>query len=94
MEDKNQNKTVFSFGRRLCDKNQNRTVFSFGTGLCGVLLTIAIIAIRAFQPGAEPMCEWSAWSWFLMTLPVTLPIIFFIAVGALWLIGMILVELF
>lgn len=71
------------------EKNKNGTVFSFGTGLCGVLLTVAIIAIRAFQPGAEPMSQWSAWSWFLMTLPVTLPFIFFLLVGGLWLLGMI-----
>lgn len=74
------------------ENNQNRTVFSFGTGLCGVLLTVAIIAIRAFQPGAEPMYMWSAWSWFLMTLPVTLPFIFFLAVGVLWLVGMIVAD--
>ena len=58
---------------------------SLGCGsLGGVLLTIAIIAIRAFQPNAEPMSQWSAWSWFLMTLPVTvnfaLAVVFFVAV--------------
>ena len=74
------------------ENNQNRTVFSFSTGLCGVLLSVAIIAIRAFQPGAEPMSQWSVWSWFLITLPVTLPFIAFLVVGALWLIAMACTE--
>ena len=47
----------------------------------GVILTIAIIAIRAFQFGAEPMSQWSIWSWVLMTLPITVPMICVLSVG-------------
>ena len=32
----------------------------------GVLLSIAIIAIRAFQANAQPIESWSVFSWFLM----------------------------
>ena len=56
----------------------------------GVILTIAIIAIRAFQFGAEPMSQWSIWSWVLMTLPITVPMICVLSVGTvvllLWII--------
>ena len=76
------------------EQKKDNSMLTVSTGLCGVLLTIAIIAIRAFQPGAEPMSQWSAWSWFLMTLPVTLPLILFVLTCILWLIGMILVECF
>ena len=75
-------------------QKKDNSMLTVSTGLCGVLLTIAIIAIRAFQPGAEPMSQWSAWSWFLMTLPVTLPLILFVLTCILWLVGMILVECF
>lgn len=34
------------------------------------ILSIALIAIRAFQPGAQPIESWSASSWTLMLLPV------------------------
>ena len=37
------------------------------------LLTAVIIAARAFQPNAQPMCDWSWWSWLLMCLPVFMP---------------------
>ena len=45
----------------------------FSPGWCGTLLTIAIVALRALQPGAEPMSAWSASSWVWMTLPLTVP---------------------
>jgi hypothetical protein len=63
-------------------------------GKYGVILTIAIIAIRAFQFGAEPMSQWSVWSWFLMTLPVTLPMICFLSVGTVALILWIIYTVF
>ena len=37
------------------------------------MLTAVIIAARAFQPNAQPMCDWSWWSWLLMCLPVFMP---------------------
>lgn len=46
------------------------------------LLTAVIVAARAFQPNAQPMCDWSWWSWLLMTLPVTMPIVLM----AVWLV--------
>jgi len=50
-------------------------------------MSIAIIAIRAFQPAAQPIESWSAFSWFLMLLPVFLPIVgalAFVVVMAIW----------
>ena len=63
-------------------------------GKYGVILTIAIIAIRAFQVGAEPMSQWSVWSWFLMTLPITFPMICFFSVGTVTLILWIMYTVF
>ena len=54
-------------------------------GWLGYALTVAIIAIRAFQPGAEPMSQWSFLSWVFMTIPVLFPIYMWIAFGLLWL---------
>jgi len=42
-------------------------------GWSGCVLTIAIVAARAFQPNSVPMEEWSFGSWLLMTLPVLWP---------------------
>lgn len=44
-------------------------LFPVRPNLPGCALAAAIVAIRAFQPGAEPMSEWSWWSWLLMTAP-------------------------
>ena len=44
-----------------------------GGGWPGCALTAAIVAIRAFQPGTEPMSQWSFLSWALMTIPVLFP---------------------
>lgn len=69
------------------EKTNNVTI---SMGGYGVILTIAIIAIRAFQFGAEPMSQWSIWSWVLMTLPITVPMICVLSVGTvvllLWII--------
>ena len=56
-----------------------------GGGWPGCALTAAIVAIRAFQPGAEPMSQWSFLSWALMTIPVLFPLYAWIMVGLLWL---------
>ena len=56
------------------------THFNIGcTSWAGVLLSIAIIATRAFQNGAQPIESWSAFSWFLMLLPVVFPLVLWIA---------------
>lgn len=60
----------------------------------GAFLSIAIIAIRAFQSGAQPMESWSALSWCLMLLPTALPFLLWIALGFLWFVIYILVETF
>ena len=52
-------------------------------GWPGYALTAAIVAIRAFQPGAEPMSQWSFLSWALMTIPALLPAYVWIALGSL-----------
>ena len=56
-----------------------------GGGWPGCALTAAIVAIRAFQPGAEPMSQWSFLSWALMTIPVLFPLYAWITLGSLWL---------
>lgn len=62
-------------------------IFTFGS-IGRYLLTIAIIAIRAFQTNAQPMSTWSAASWVAMTLPVWLPtllgVMVFVGWFALW----------
>ena len=59
----------------------------------GVLLSIAIIAIRAFQANAQPIESWSVFSWFLMMLPIIFPVIIWIALYILWFICTIFIEL-
>ena len=54
-----------------------------GGGWPGCALTAAIVAIRAFQPGAEPMSQWSFLSWALMTIPVLFPLYAWITLGSL-----------
>lgn len=54
-------------------------------GWPGYALTAVIVAIRAFQPGAEPMSQWSFLSWTLMTIPALFPLYMWIALGLLWL---------
>ena len=53
------------------DKKVNVTVSG---GWYGLALTIAIIAVRAFQPNAASMSDWSVWSWLLMLLPSYWPL--------------------
>ena len=50
-----------------------------GCGVWGPLLSAVIIAARALC-GSLPMEEWSVWSWFLMTLPMTIPFVVFFAI--------------
>lgn len=54
-------------------ENEVRKNYSINTGWGGFALTIALVAVRAFQNGAEPMSQWSAASWLWMTLPITWP---------------------
>ena len=56
-------------------------------GWPGYALTAAIVAIRAFQPGAEPMSQWSFLSWVLMTIPALFPLYAWAALGSLWLLA-------
>lgn len=56
-------------------------------GWQGYALTAAIIAVRAFQPGAAPMSEWSWWSWLLMSIPAALPFVTWTVFGSLWLLA-------
>ena len=64
-----------------------------GGGWPGCALTAAIVAIRAFQPGAEPMSQWSFLSWAFMTIPALLPAYMWIALGLLWLFAQAVVAL-
>ena len=62
-------------------------------GWPGYALTAAIVAIRAFQPGAEPMSQWSFLSWAFMTIPALLPAYMWIALGLLWLFAQAVIAL-
>ena len=54
---------------------QRKTSFSIGCfSWPATALTIAIIAVRAFQPGADSITEWSFKSWLLMLLPMYWPV--------------------
>ena len=64
---------------------QKSVSIPLGGGWPGCALTAAIVAIRAFQPGAEPMSQWSFLSWALMTIPVLFPLYAWITLGSLWL---------
>ena len=58
-----------------------------------IALTIAIIGIRAFQPNAEPMSQWSGWSWCLMCLPIFFPFLMWIGMIVLYIFGILISEL-
>ena len=60
-------------------ENNRRSLFTLKTGWFCCLLTAVIVAARAFQPNAQPMSDWSWWSWLLMTLPVTMPLVLIVA---------------
>ena len=60
----------------------------------GMLLSIAIIAIRAFQANAQPIESWSALSWCLMLVPAVFPLLLWIALVFLWFIGYVLATTF
>lgn len=65
--------------------NRKSISIPLAAGWPGYALTAAIIAIRAFQPGAEPMSQWSFLSWMLMTIPALFPLYMWIAFGSMWL---------
>jgi hypothetical protein len=75
-------------------EEKKQTSITLGSSLCGTALTGAIIAIRAFQPGAEPMSSWSVTSWLWMTLPLTWPFLAFLAWGTLWLLATVFSSFF
>ena len=60
----------------------------------GAMLSIAIIIVRAFQNGAQPIENWSAFSWFLMLLPIAFPFLFWTLLFAMWFVGYVLVIAF
>ena len=56
-------------------QDEKKTIsFPIASGWPGYALTAAIVAIRAFQPGSEPMSQWSFLSWALMTIPALFPL--------------------
>ena len=55
-----------------------------GCSCCGVILTAVIILVRAFQPNAIPISDWSWQSWVWMTIPIWLPAIFGIIIFAMF----------
>ena len=77
------------------DKTPNKTTFTIGCmPWSGVVLTIAIMLIRAFQPGAEPIESWSILSWCLMLFPAFVTLMFGLGCVLLWAIAMIFVDIF
>ena len=65
------------------NNSSSKTSINFAS-LSGTMLSIAIMVIRAFQPNAQPIESWSAFSWFLMLLPIIVPILFTILFFAIW----------
>ena len=64
-----------------------------GGGWPGCAFTAAIVAIRASQPGAAPMSQWSFLSWAVVTIPVLFPLDAWITLGSLWLFARAVVAL-
>ena len=60
----------------------------------GVMLSVAIVAIRAFQPNAQPMESWSFFSWCLMLLPTIFPFFFWICIVLIWFVAYVIFEAF
>ena len=60
----------------------------------GAMMSIAIIIVRAFQNGAQPIENWSAFSWFLMLLPIAFPFLFWILLFSIWFVCYVLVTTF
>ena len=53
------------------NSSSNKTSISSGClNWPAFILSISLIAIRAFQPGAQPIESWSISSWVLMLLPI------------------------
>ena len=61
-------------------KTSKKPAFSIG---CmpwpAVFLSAVIITVRALQPNAEPMTQWSVASWLLMLSPVFMPFLIWTA---------------
>ena len=43
-----------------------------GCSCWGIILTCVIVIVRAFQPNATPISDWSWQSWVWMTTPIWL----------------------
>ena len=52
---------------------ESKKSITIGCGAWGPAISAVIIASRAIC-GSFPMEEWSAWSWFLMLIPATIPL--------------------
>ena len=79
----------------MSEEIKKSTKFTIGCmSWTGVLLSIAIIAIRAFQPNATPIESWTIGSWILMLLPVIFPLILWIGFIVLGLICVVIAALF
>ena len=74
--------------------NNPLTTIKFGC-LCwpGVLLTLGIIAIRAFQTNAAPIENWSWLSWIWMLLPSILPFFVWFIIFLVWFVILAFVEI-
>ena len=66
----------------------NRPSIELKTGWWGYVLTMFIVLVRAFRPGAVPMEEWSVASWIAMATPVAFPWYLYFACWAVYLSGM------
>ena len=76
------------------DVKKSRNV-SFGCmSWAGVFLSVAIIAIRAFQPNSTPMETWSFGSWMLMLMPVVFPLALGVLALVAWFIAYVIASTF
>ena len=65
-----------------------KKTIAFKAGWANYALSGLIIAVRAFRPGAEPMENWSVWSWLLMLTPVLYPWYLYIMCWIAYFVGM------
>lgn len=56
------------------DKMEEKKHITISSGWAGMVMTVLLVAIRAFQPNAEPMSDWSFKSWVMLTLPMLFPL--------------------
>ena len=76
---------------------ENKTIFEIqqpkAVLIGGLVFSTLVILVRAFQKNAEPMSDWSIFSWILILAPVLYPWYIYIGCWIFKLTGMILLGI-